>query len=106
MAANVARGLFRLWLVLCVLWVAGAGVVTWWSLPEPISSPQLGVVEYGRPWEKYQQQEQQSARDRQIVIQTGVLLAFVPPALLLTLGSALFWVFRGFRPRDGSHAGK
>jgi len=29
MALRVARGLFRLWLVLSVLWIGGVGVVTW-----------------------------------------------------------------------------
>jgi hypothetical protein len=29
--------------------------------------------------------------------QSGILLALVPPALVLALGSALVWAFRGFR---------
>jgi hypothetical protein len=29
MVLRVARGLFRLWLVLSVLWIGGVGVVTW-----------------------------------------------------------------------------
>ena len=29
MALRVARGLFRLWLVLSVLWIGGVGVATW-----------------------------------------------------------------------------
>jgi hypothetical protein len=29
MTLQVARGLFRLWLVLSVLWIGGVGVVTW-----------------------------------------------------------------------------
>jgi|SRR6516162_6881968 hypothetical protein len=32
-ALRVARGLFRLWLVLSVLWVGGVGVATWWTFP-------------------------------------------------------------------------
>src|SRR5262245_13036990 len=34
MALRIARGLFRLWLVLSVLWIGGVGVVTWWTFPE------------------------------------------------------------------------
>ena len=34
MALRVARGLFRLWLVLSVLWIGGVGVVTWRTFPE------------------------------------------------------------------------
>jgi hypothetical protein len=33
MALRVARGLFRLWLVLSVLWIGGVGVVTWLNYP-------------------------------------------------------------------------
>jgi hypothetical protein len=33
MALRIARGLFRLWLVLSVLWIGGVGTVTWSNLP-------------------------------------------------------------------------
>ena len=33
MALRVARGLFRLWLILSVLWIGGVGYVTWQTLP-------------------------------------------------------------------------
>jgi len=33
MAVRVARGLFRLWLVLSVFWLSGVGLVTWWTFP-------------------------------------------------------------------------
>jgi hypothetical protein len=33
MAVRVARGLFRLWLVLSMLWIGGVGATTWWTLP-------------------------------------------------------------------------
>jgi len=46
MALRVARGLFRLWLVLSVLWIGGVGYVTWqtfpeepWGLHDPIVEP-------------------------------------------------------------------
>ena len=34
MVLRVARGLFRLWLVLSVLWIGGVGIATWWTFPE------------------------------------------------------------------------
>jgi hypothetical protein len=34
MALRIARGLFRVWLVLSVLWIGGVGVVTWRTFPE------------------------------------------------------------------------
>ena len=33
MGVRVARGLFRLWLVFSVLWIAGVGAVTWRTFP-------------------------------------------------------------------------
>jgi hypothetical protein len=33
MALRIGRGLFRLWLVLSVLWIGGVGAVTWWTFP-------------------------------------------------------------------------
>jgi hypothetical protein len=33
MALRVARGLFRLWVVLSMLWIGGVGVVTWLTFP-------------------------------------------------------------------------
>jgi hypothetical protein len=32
---NVTRGLFRLWIVVSVLWAVGMGGSTWWTYPEP-----------------------------------------------------------------------
>jgi len=37
MALRVARGLFRLWLVLSVLWTGG--IVMWWTLAMSSSAP-------------------------------------------------------------------
>ena len=34
MALRVARGLFRMWLVLSVLWIGGVGYVTWKGFPD------------------------------------------------------------------------
>jgi hypothetical protein len=33
MALRLGRGLFRLWLVLSVLWIGGVAATTWWTLP-------------------------------------------------------------------------
>ena len=101
MALRVARGLFRLWLVLSVLWIAGVGVVTWGTFVYPevvvceeVEAPAPGsclprsvVLELQPEWDK----------DRRAAFQFALLLALVPPAFLLALGSALVWAFRGFR---------
>ena len=39
MALRIARGLFRLWLVLSVLWIGGAGVMTWRTYPIDEEAP-------------------------------------------------------------------
>ena len=88
MALRVARGLLRLWLVLSVLWIGGVGTITWpnvqlddWVLPSGFVLP--GEVE--------------AENERRTAIQSAVLVAFLPPALVLALGSALIRAFRGFR---------
>jgi hypothetical protein len=35
--------------------------------------------------------------DQRAALQSAILLALVPPALVLAFGSALLWAFRGFR---------
>jgi hypothetical protein len=95
MALRVARGLFRLWLVLSVLWIGGVGVVTWPAfdpakLAATKDSPYTGDFDpdaflQGRP-----QPIRWSAGE-------AALLSFAPPVLILTFGSALIWAIRGFR---------
>jgi hypothetical protein len=105
MALRVARGLFRLWLVLSVLWIGGVGVVTWREYPGDWvricaegERPSIGGcipplppgytlrdVNFTQPfWEAP-------------AIHRGIVLAVVPPAFVLALGSALIWTVRGFR---------
>jgi hypothetical protein len=94
--------LFRLWLVLSVLWIGGVGVVTWDSLPPAYENPKSwGAV----PVEKENTTEfnpdkflaSASAEERRSAIWHASLLAVVPPSFVLALGSALVWAFRGFR---------
>ena len=69
---RVARGLFRLWLVLSVLWIGVVGLATWriaWRIADPAA----------------------------FVLAEVLPLALVPPVFVLALGSALMWAFRGFR---------
>jgi hypothetical protein len=135
MALRVARGLFRLWLVLSVLWIGGVGGVTWWTwslpavpyvngqikisprdgkqyrydarankwspVPEPSADrevapwdtppPSAGEFDPDKYWAL------KLAEARRSAIWHANLLAFLPPAFVLALGSALVWAFRGFR---------
>ena len=94
MAVRVARGLFRLWLVLSVLWVAGIGAtslifdetVSAYVRLESMFDTCIKVkkadecaewLRWGAPW-----------------------LALVPPIVVLVIGWALIWAFRGFRQEE------
>src|SRR6266566_5004432 len=101
MALRVARGLFRLWLVLSVLWIGGVGVVTWWTLPstpEPIlwgakpvpeNPPPPGFVIDPKPFDPDEFLAKAHREERRAVIAAirfASVLALVPPVLLLALG--------------------
>jgi hypothetical protein len=103
MALRVARGLFRLWLLLSVLWIGGVGAVTWWTFPvtpewaivceRPATEPSEDVGCSWLEWVKAQVTD----KEQRAAIRFASVLALIPPPLLLALGSALVWAFRGFR---------
>jgi hypothetical protein len=134
MALRIARGLFRLWLILSVLWIGGVGVVTWWTWTLPAVPFVNGQIETGSDGKQYRYdatanewlpveppadrevaprdkpppsadevldadkhwaRELAEARRSEILYASAV--ALVPPAVVLALGSALVWAFRGFR---------
>jgi len=73
-ASRVTRGLFRLWLVLSVLWIGVVGLA-FWRTALRIADPAVAAF-----------------------VLTEVLpLALVPPVFVLALGAALVWAFKGFR---------
>ena len=69
---RIARGLFRLWLVAAIVWIALMGLLEW------PNANAFGLLDSGD-------------------IQTAVGVIFIPPLLLLMLGSALGWAIKGFR---------
>jgi predicted nucleic acid-binding protein len=101
MALRVLRGLFRLWLVLSVLWIGGVAVITWRKpiyndvvVCEEVEAPPSGSC-LPRSWiPKLQPFVDETRRD---AVRSALVLALVPPALALALGSALIWAVRGFR---------
>ena len=109
MALRVARGLFRLWLVLSVLWIVGVGVVTWLTFPQDeycadeqhcrswkaddklVADPKASEKP---PWDIPDFDPSKPHRvlrdmERRLAIRDASLLAFLPPAFMLALGSAL-----------------
>jgi hypothetical protein len=101
MALRIAHGLFRLWLVLSVLWIGGVGVVTWQTFPleDPVraSLPHLCELNKDCSWLDRVKHQLDMDKEQRAAIQSAIALALVPPVLLLALGSALVWAFRGFR---------
>ena len=96
MARRVARGLFRVWLVVSVMWICAAGAVTWWATWDP-----WGVVSETPPdWAKPEPGEPGPhvlSPDVLSRVQTTAEIALIPPALTLVFGAALGWAIRGFR---------
>jgi hypothetical protein len=99
MALQVAHGLFRLWLVLPVLWVAGVGYLTWQTFPEDyvvLPSDLNARKQELKPGEfdPHEFLASRAAKQRRSAIWQASLLAFLPPAFVLALGSTLVWAFR------------
>jgi hypothetical protein len=115
MALRVARGLFRLWLVLSVLWTGGVGIVTWWTFPvddwvypSGAPAPSAGMCDDlipkgngtvpafdpSKPYQVFRDKERRGA------VQFASILAFAPPAFVLALGSAF-----GTEPGRAQEAG-
>jgi hypothetical protein len=119
MTLRVVRGLFRLWLVLSVLWIGGVAALTWWTLPvdicvtppggphfcdendvvgtgpnfDPPTNHPLSQVPQFDPSKPYRLPHD---AERHAAIRIAAVLAFAPPLLILALGSALVWAFKGF----------
>jgi hypothetical protein len=103
MVLRVARGLFRLWLVLSVLWIGGVGIMTWrtfaalsqsdrsWLRAEILKNCPEGPEV--APWDTTPPWLTEPCKD----IRFAPVLALVPPVFVLALGSALVWALIGFR---------
>jgi hypothetical protein len=95
MALRVARGLFRLWLVLSVLWIGGIAILTW-----PAFDPAKLAATKDHPYTGYFDPDaflEGRPQPKRWSVAQAALLSFAPPVLILTFGSALVWAFRGFR---------
>jgi hypothetical protein len=107
--------LFRLWLILSVLWVGGVSYVTWQTFPEDeyvlpsergsgAAAPSTGMFDdlipkrgEAPPFDPSKPYTVVRSKERWEAIRLGSVIALVPPVFLLALGSALVWAFRGFR---------
>jgi hypothetical protein len=116
MTLRLGRGLFRLWLVLSVLWIAGVTATTWWTLPVDLCATPPGglhdcnaneLIKSGQNVRlgKETKPEFDPSKPyrvpfddlRHTAIEFALATAVLPPIFTLALGSALVWAFRGFR---------
>jgi hypothetical protein len=92
MALRVARGLFRLWVVLSAVWILFVITKTWFDVTHPTT---LTDTEVGLTPGMFD--DLIIAARTNNALKFGAALALVPPLLVLAIGSALVWAFRGFR---------
>lgn len=104
MAIRVTRRLFRLWLVLSLLWIGAVAFQAWRDIPRD---------DWTRP-DLSQQSDVAIETPAGIfhpvavlVIEHGARLAFIPPIVVLACGVCL-WAFRRIRERAivGHQAGE
>ena len=122
MRFRVAAGLLRLWVVLSVLWLAGAGayiVDSYQNAPLPyLMSPAVKfddlVPAYEHCWVSDGKKvdpndfikietlrliaECERTVDRWAILKTGTAIALGIPIAVFIIGWGLVWAFRGFLP--------
>jgi hypothetical protein len=95
MAIQVVRKLFRLWLVLSLVWIGGVAFQTWRDIPRDdwvrTDVNELSDTEIAVPLGIFHP----IAR---VFIEHGVKLALIPPTIVLASGFVFIWAFRRFRP--------
>lgn len=103
---RVARGLFRLWVVVSACWLIVSATLTWEMLLEAPSLPKVA----GNRGYKIEEARRQGYSDKEIADYLGVDLRpnwkrrltavgviIGPPIVVLALGFGLLWAARGFR---------
>jgi hypothetical protein len=94
MPTRSARKLFRLWLVLSLIWIGGAAFKTWRDIPRDdwvrtdineLSGPEFAPrVEIFHPVVR-------------VFIEHGVKVALIPPSIVLVSGFVFIWAVKRFR---------
>ena len=99
MPTQVARKLFRLWLVLSLVWMGGVAIQTWRDIPRDdwvrTDINELSGAEIAAPVGMFHP----IAR---VFIEHGVKLAFIPPTIVLASGFVFIWAVRRFRQPKGA----
>jgi hypothetical protein len=123
MRVRFALGLFRIWVVLSVLWLAGVGTYTYLAyqgaplpdLKRPVLFDDL-IPAYEHCWDyrtsdgqkvdvsKFSNEalaqvaECEREADRWLILRSGVLFALGVPIIIFGFGWGFVWAFRGFLP--------
>jgi hypothetical protein len=110
---RITRGLFRLWIVTSILWIALVAVMTWQTWPvddgtftKPTFDPDAYLA--GKPQfdpskpfsvgkQTYANSDAFVAAERRDAVVKGTGIAFAPPLAAFILGMSLLWVVQGFR---------
>src|SRR5262249_16657273 len=114
---RITRGLFRLWVVASILWIASVGVITWqtwpvddWTITKPPFDPDAYLA--GKPQfdpskpfsdgkHTYANSKEFVEAERRDALMKGAAIGITPPVGVLLLGMSLLWVVRGFRSEQG-----
>jgi hypothetical protein len=87
---NWQRGLWRMWLVVTLLWI---GFASWFADPiggynNIFNSNNPYYVEFGRPAQ---------LKAFKFLLGDWMIFALLPPVILWALGAIAVWVLRGFK---------
>jgi hypothetical protein len=110
---RITRGLFRLWVVASVLWIASVGVMTWqtwpadWTVTKLPFDPDAYLAGKPQPFDPskpfsdgyhtYASAQEFVEAERRDAVMKGAAIGITPPVVVLLLGISLTWVVRGFR---------
>jgi hypothetical protein len=105
---NVTRGLFRLWIVVSVLWAVGAGGAAWYLYPKPETEWVPGWAREDVPsWTRSEaagvwqpRKPEDIAKNQREALAVAALAGLLPPIIVLVVGASLVWAVRGFTRRD------
>jgi hypothetical protein len=85
---RVARGLFRLWIVISVFWIGGVVATAWWTFPpaELTDAEVLGPKTPPPPGYVLDPKEPEYVGKRRAALSFAAIAALEPPLVLLIRG--------------------
>lgn len=112
---NYKRGLFRLWLVLSIFWIAGVAVAYGFNIVKHhnelsrISSPERFDSQSEPPTERQKLVTELKTRQLNFkingLIKSSAIVALMPPIILFLFGVSLMWAIAGFKKKKPRESG-